>query len=66
MDGISVDIEIDRADGISATEEQYLDNLEVALEDTSDYYEMLDEDGWVQEDVIVELFGPVTVELVDD
>ena len=66
MDGISVDIEIDRADGISATEEQYLDNLEVALEDTSDYYEMLDEDGWVQEDVIVEMFGPVTVELVDD
>ena len=66
MDGISVDIEIDRADGISATEEQYLDGLEAALEDTTDYYEMLHEDGWEQEDMIVEIFGPVSVELAAD
>jgi hypothetical protein len=66
MDAMSVDIDVDRADGISATEEQYLDNLEVMLEDISDYYEMLHEDGWIQEDVIVEVFGPVNIELVDE
>ncbi len=66
MDAMSVDIDVDRADGISATEEQYLDNLEVMLEDISDYYEMLHEDGWVQEDVVVEVFGPVNLELVDE
>jgi hypothetical protein len=66
MDAISVDIDIDRADGISATEEHYLDNLEVMLEDISDYYEMLLEDGWIQEDVVVEVFGPVNLELVDE
>jgi len=66
MDAMSVDIDVDRADGISATEEQYLDNLEVMLEDISDYYEMLHEDGWIQEDVIVEVYGPVNIELIDD
>lgn len=66
MDAMSVDIDVDRADGISATEEQYLDNLEVMLEDISDYYEMLHEDGWIQEDVLVEVYGPVNIELIDD
>lgn len=66
MDAISVDIDIDRSDGISATEEQYLDNLEVMLEDISDYYEMLHEDGWIQEDVVVEVFGQVNIELLDE
>jgi hypothetical protein len=66
MDAMSVDIDVDRADGISATEEQYLDNLEVMLEDISDYYEMLHEDGWIQEDVVVEVFGPINLELVDE
>lgn len=65
-DAIAVAIDIDRADGISATEEQYLDNLEVMLEDISDYYEMLLDDGWVQEDVVVEVYGPVNLELVDE
>ena len=65
-DAIAVAIDIDRADGISATEEQYLDNLEVMLEDISDYYEMLLDDGWIQEDVVVEVFGPVNLELVDE
>jgi hypothetical protein len=66
MDAMSVNIDVDRADGISAIEEQYLDNLEVMLEDISDYYEMLLEDGWIQEDVLVEVFGPVNIELVDE
>jgi len=66
MDAMSVNIDVDRADGISAIEEQYLDNLEVMLEDISDYYEMLLEDGWIQEDVIVEVYGPVNIELIDD
>jgi hypothetical protein len=66
MDAMSVAIDIDRADGISATEEQYLDNLEVMLEDISDYYEMLLEDGWIQEDVLVEVYGPVNLELIDE
>ena len=66
MDAMSVNIDVDRADGISAIEEQYLDNLEVMLEDISDYYEMLLEDGWIQEDVLVEVFGPVNIELLDD
>jgi len=66
MDAISVDIDIDRADGISATEEHYLDNLEVMLEDISDYYEMLLDDGWIQEDVLVEVYGPVNIELIDE
>ena len=65
-DAIAVAIDIDRADGISATEEQYLDNLEVMLEDISDYYEMLLDDGWIQEDVVVEVFGPVNLELIDE
>ena len=65
-DAIAVAIDIDRADGISATEEQYLDNLEVMLEDISDYYEMLLDDGWVQEDVVVEVYGPVNLELIDE
>jgi hypothetical protein len=66
MDAMSVNIDVDRADGISAIEEQYLDNLEVMLEDISDYYEMLLEDGWIQEDVLVEVYGPVNIELIDD
>ena len=66
MDAMSVNIDVDRADGISAIEEQYLDNLEVMLEDISDYYEMLLEDGWIQEDVLVEVYGPVNLELIDE
>jgi hypothetical protein len=60
-DAITVDIEVDRADGISATEEQYLDNFEVELEETTDYYELLHEDGWVQQDILIEIFGPVSL-----
>jgi len=66
MDAMSVAIDVDRAAGISATEEQYLDNLEVMLEDISDYYEMLLDDGWIQEDVLVEVYGPVNIELIDE
>jgi|TARA_R110000744_G_scaffold204259_1_gene323098 hypothetical protein len=66
MDGISVDITIDRADGMSATQEQQLDQLEADLEDTNNYYEYLENAEWIQEEVVVELFGPVTLELQDD
>jgi hypothetical protein len=65
-DAIAVYVDIDRADGISATEEFELDQLEASLEDVHNYYEYLEEGGWDCDEVVIELACPVQVELLSD